>query len=80
MGPGGRRVVRPTPRLAVVWELGSDLWPPVSFSEHTNLQHLPSRLVGKTENKAAPSLLGLRSRKVVVERVIAQGLTRSPDS
>lgn len=46
--------MRPTPRLAVVWELGSDLWPPVNFSEHANLQHLPSRLLGNPESKAVP--------------------------
>lgn len=72
--------MRPTPRLAAVWELGSDLRPPVSFSEHANLQHLSSGLLGKPESKAVPSLLGLRSRKVVVEGVIAQVLTGSPDS
>lgn len=38
--------MRLTPRLAVVGELGSDLWPPVSFSEPANLQRLLSRLQG----------------------------------
>lgn len=40
MGPGGRRVVKPTPRPAGMWELGSSLWLPVGFCEHGNLQHV----------------------------------------
>lgn len=50
MGPAGRRVVKPTPRPAGLWELGSNLWLPVGFSEHGNLQHVFSRLLGKPES------------------------------
>lgn len=64
--------MRLTPRLAVVGELGSDLWPPVSFSELANLQRLLSRLQG------CPFPTGPEAQEG--GGAIAQGLTRSPDS
>lgn len=81
--------MKPTPKPARVWELGSDLWLPVGFSEHANLQYLLSRLLGKPENKighctSAPSLLGLRSRKgewgACPTGKASTRPTRSPDS